>query len=83
MSATKSLLFQSDESRKQAENRVSCHRRLNDFVLKLAKEVIPGETSQAQKERVRGLQTKSNEARLNWKKGQSAKKASRKGGRDD
>ncbi len=47
-----SLLIQSDSSRKQAANRDTCYDKLYELLRELAKEVIPGETSQDQKEKV-------------------------------
>ena len=72
-----SLLIQSDESRKQSANKDTCHRRLVELVSEVFREVVPGETSRDQKEKVQGLQKRDNEARLRNKKMLSSKKASR------
>ena len=52
---TNSLLIQSDESRKQATNRDNCFQKLVELLLDTGKEVIPGETSAAQREKVKNL----------------------------
>lgn len=78
------LLFQSDESRKQQTNKETCYRHLNALIMDVYYETVPGETSPEQKEKVRKLQKADNEARLKMKKKHSSKKAGRqKGGRDD
>jgi peptidyl-tRNA hydrolase ICT1 len=79
----RSLLIQSDSSRKQAANRDACYEKLRELLVELAKKNIPGETSQIQKEKVQKLQRSDNEARLRSKKQHSSKKASRSNGRGD
>lgn len=49
------LVIQSEESRKQASNVESCFEKLYQLLRSSAEEVIPGETSQDQKERVHRL----------------------------
>jgi peptidyl-tRNA hydrolase ICT1 len=74
---SRSLLIQADDSRKQGTNREACYDKLHELLIQLAKESIPGETSEDQKEKVRRLQRSENEARLRSKKQHSGKKASR------
>ena len=50
-----SLVIQGDRSRKQAENAKECYGRLHDLVVEAARKKIRGETSQAQKEKVKAL----------------------------
>ena len=78
-----SLLIQSDDSRKQAANRDTCFRKLNELVLGVYNKTVPGETSDEQKQKVKKLQKAENEARLLLKKKISSKKASRQKGRGD
>lgn len=78
-----SILIQCDESRKQATNRDTCYRRLNELITEVFYDVVPGETSAEQKEKVRKLQKADNEARLKMKKMHSSKKAARGKGRGD
>lgn len=52
---SQALVIQSDESRQQAANVDSCYAKLNRLLVSSAKEVIPGETSQEQKDRVSKL----------------------------
>ncbi|RMD39716.1 hypothetical protein DV735_g5410, partial [Chaetothyriales sp. CBS 134920] len=75
-----SLLIQADDSRKQAANRDACYRRLTELVADVYRATVPGETSDAQKERVKGLKTQYNESRLQGKKFRSSKKAARSKG---
>lgn len=83
-SSSDSLLIQADDSRKQAANKDACYRRLTELVTDVYHETVPGETSQEQREKVKGLKTKYNEARLKNKKIASSKKAARsKGGYSD
>jgi peptidyl-tRNA hydrolase ICT1 len=49
------LVIQSDEERKQSNNVESCFDKLYQLLQSSAKEVIPGETSQAQRNRVQKL----------------------------
>lgn len=46
------LIIQCDESRKQSENAQACLKRLYQIILATAHDVIPGETSDSQKNRV-------------------------------
>lgn len=80
---SQSLLIQADESRKQAANRDACYSKLHELLIELARDSIPGETSQNQKEKVKKLQRSENEARLRSKKQHSNKKASRSKGQGD
>ena len=80
---TNSLLIQADDSRKQNANKESCFRRLDDLLIEVYKALVPGETSQEQKEKVKTLQKMENEGRLKSKKMQSNKKASRSRKFDD
>lgn len=80
---TNSLLIQSDESRKQTANKDTCYRKLNDLVMQVYNNTVPGETSPEQKEKVKKLQRAENEARLLMKKKQSTKKQARQKGRGD
>ncbi|OKO96986.1 hypothetical protein PENSUB_10389 [Penicillium subrubescens] len=77
------LVIQSDESRQQATNVDLCYAKLNRLLVISAKEVIPGETSQEQKDRVSKLQRAQNEARLKEKKIHSSKKSNRRGSKYD
>jgi peptidyl-tRNA hydrolase ICT1 len=72
-----SLLIQSDESRKQSENKQNCFRRLSELIEEEFKKVVPAETSKSQAVKVKKLQRSENEARLRMKKQQSSKKAAR------
>ncbi|CAL5870222.1 uncharacterized protein PFLUO_LOCUS4457 [Penicillium psychrofluorescens] len=80
---SQSLVIQSDESRKQAANVDSCYDKLYELLQSMANEVIPGETSPEQKDRVQKLQRAQNEARIKDKKLHSSKKSSRRGKYDD
>ncbi|KAF2666704.1 hypothetical protein BT63DRAFT_316217 [Microthyrium microscopicum] len=50
-----SLIIQADGSRKQTDNSQDCLSRLHQHIIHLAQQVIPGETSDAQRERVKQL----------------------------
>lgn len=52
---SQTLVIQSDESRKQASNVDECYEKLYRLLESTAKEVIPGETSREQKDRVHKL----------------------------
>ncbi|KAJ6167022.1 hypothetical protein N7470_002469 [Penicillium chermesinum] len=52
---SQALVFQSDESRKQASNVDSCFEKLHQLLESTAKAVIPGDTSDQQRDRVRRL----------------------------
>ncbi|KAJ5891086.1 uncharacterized protein N7473_007314 [Penicillium subrubescens] len=80
---SQALVIQSDESRQQATNVDLCYAKLNRLLVISAKEVIPGETSQEQKDRVSKLQRAQNEARLKEKKIHSSKKSNRRGSKYD
>lgn len=71
------LLIQSDDSRKQAANKDNCWTKLAQEISRAGKEVIPGETSEEQKEKVKELQKWENEARIQSKRQHAGKKASR------
>lgn len=78
------LVIQADDSRKQGDNIQSCYAKLHDLIIQVGRDVVPGETSQAQSDRVVRLQKTENEARLRLKKRQSDKKSARRsGGRSD
>ncbi|KAJ5410748.1 uncharacterized protein N7487_005107 [Penicillium crustosum] len=80
---TQCLVIQSDEERKQSNNVESCYDKLYQLLQSSAKEVIPGETSQAQRNRVQKLQKAQNEGRIKDKKQHSDKKSSRRGSKYD
>ena len=75
-----SILIQADDSRKQAANKDACYRRLTELVTDVYRATVPGETSQEQKDKVKELKVKYNEGRLQSKKMNSSKKASRSQG---
>lgn len=50
-----SLVIQADDSRKQADNAHHCFVKLNAVIKESAEKVVPGETSDEQKRRVRNL----------------------------
>lgn len=52
---SQSLVIQSEESRKQTANVESCYEKLHQLLKSTAKEAIPGETSQEQRDRVHKL----------------------------
>ena len=52
---SQTLVIQSDESRQQSANVEACYEKLNQLLISSAKEMIPGETSQAQRDRVTKL----------------------------
>lgn len=76
---TNTLLIQCDESRKQAVNKQTCYQRLNELIMDVYHKVVPGETSEDQKEKVKELKKVENESRLRMKKHHSSKKAARRG----
>ncbi|KAF9889177.1 hypothetical protein FE257_007666 [Aspergillus nanangensis] len=80
---TQTLVIQSEESRKQADNVDSCFDKLHQLLKTMAAEVIPGETSEAQKDRVQKLKKAENESRIKLKKLHSNKKSSRRGTKYD
>ncbi|KAJ5692983.1 hypothetical protein N7462_002406 [Penicillium macrosclerotiorum] len=80
---SQTLVIQSDESRQQSINVDSCYTKLYQLLVRSAKEVIPGETSKEQKDRVHNLQRAQNEARLKDKKFHSSKKSNRRGNKYD
>lgn len=80
---TSSLVIQADDSRKAQANKDLCFRKLTELVVDVYKKTIPGETTDAQKEKVKKLQKAENEARLKTKKILSNKKQSRSKGNDD
>ncbi|RAL10883.1 peptidyl-tRNA hydrolase domain protein [Aspergillus homomorphus CBS 101889] len=80
---TRSLVIQSEESRKRTENVESCYDKLHQLIKRTGMDAIPGETSQEQKDRVHKLQKAANESRIKTKKFLSSKKSSRRGSRDD
>jgi peptidyl-tRNA hydrolase ICT1 len=72
-----SLLIQSDVSRKQAQNKDTCFRKLHELLVEIGRQTVPGETSEDQNARVKVLKRVENEARLRSKKQASNKKSSR------
>ena len=52
---TRTLVIQSEETRRQASNVETCFDKLHQLLRGSAREVIPGETSQDQKDRVQKL----------------------------
>ncbi|PLB40851.1 peptidyl-tRNA hydrolase domain protein [Aspergillus candidus] len=80
---SESLVIQSQESRKQTSNVDACYDKLYQLLRTTADDAIPGETSQAQKDRVAKLKKAENETRLKTKKFLSSKKASRRGRSDE
>lgn len=83
--ATKSgdLMIQSDDSRKQADNANACFRKLHEFILAAGREVVPGETSEEQREKVENLQKAEAAGRRRLKERQSQKKSARRGSKGD
>ncbi|KAJ6260444.1 hypothetical protein Dda_4670 [Drechslerella dactyloides] len=75
------VVISSDSTRSQATNVDDCYQKLYDAIV--SSTTIPGETSDAQKERVKKLSQSYNEKRLKEKRKASNKKASRKGGFGD
>jgi len=49
------LTIQSDDSRKQSDNTHSCFAKLHDMIVEAGRDSVPGETSAAQKARVKSL----------------------------
>ncbi|BCS22585.1 peptidyl-tRNA hydrolase domain protein [Aspergillus puulaauensis] len=80
---THSLVIQSEESRKQPANVDACYEKLHQLLMTTAKDIVPGETSPEQRERVKKLEKAGKEARIKAKKMHSSKKSSRRGSRDD
>ncbi|KAE8148180.1 hypothetical protein BDV25DRAFT_21236 [Aspergillus avenaceus] len=80
---TQSLVIQSEESRKQAANVESCYEKLHLLLKNTAADLIPGETTQEQKDRVQKLKKAENEARIKSKKLHSSKKSNRRGSKSD
>ncbi|KAI4749802.1 hypothetical protein E4T44_15002 [Aureobasidium sp. EXF-8845] len=82
-SAKDDLVIQADDSRKQNENVHRCFIKLHEMIVQVGREVVPGETSAEQMERVKklcGRQKAENEGRLKMKKKHSDKKSARRGG---
>jgi peptidyl-tRNA hydrolase ICT1 len=76
-------LIQSEESRKQAQNKNACFRKLHELLVEVGRQTVPGETSADQNARVKLLKRTENEARLRAKKQASSKKSSRSKSVDD
>ena len=49
------ILIQSDDSRKQADNANDAFKKLNQMIAELGANLVPGETSNAQRQRVANL----------------------------
>lgn len=77
------LLIQADDSRKQSTNKDACWSKLCMEISRAGVDVVPGETSEEQKEKVKELQRLEKEARIQSKKHHAGKKASRSKGRLD
>ncbi|KZF21918.1 peptidyl-tRNA hydrolase domain-containing protein [Xylona heveae TC161] len=73
-----SLIIQADDTRSQAKNANQCFGRLHELILQAARNTIPGETSDEQRERVKGLKQAEKEAKMRMKKGRSDKKSARR-----
>ena len=54
-SAKDDLVIQADDSRKQNENVHRCFIKLHEMIVQAGREVVPGETSAEQTERVKRL----------------------------
>ncbi|EEA20758.1 hypothetical protein TMatcc_000747 [Talaromyces marneffei ATCC 18224] len=80
---TDALVIQSDEARKQSANVESCYEKLYRVVEESARNVIPGEPSVEQRDRVRDLKKAETEARIKTKKMHSAKKSNRRNSKYD
>jgi peptidyl-tRNA hydrolase ICT1 len=53
--SSNSIVIQADESRKQSDNSRQCLLRLHSLIRDIARTAIPGETSEAQKDKVKKL----------------------------
>jgi peptidyl-tRNA hydrolase ICT1 len=80
---TASLLIQSDDSRRQTQNKDTCFRKLHELLVEIGRQTVPGETSEGQTARVKMLKRAENEGRLRAKKLASNKKSSRSKSLDD
>ncbi|KAL2826967.1 hypothetical protein BDW59DRAFT_59000 [Aspergillus cavernicola] len=80
---THSLVIQSEELRKQTANVDACYEKLHQLLKTTAKDLIPGETSAEQRDRVHKLKKAANESRIKEKKLHSSRKSSRRGSNDD
>jgi peptidyl-tRNA hydrolase ICT1 len=49
------LVIQADDSRKQADNAQLCFARLHQLITEIGEEIVPGETSDEQKKKVKNL----------------------------
>ncbi|OQO01563.1 hypothetical protein B0A48_12599 [Cryoendolithus antarcticus] len=83
--STGDLVISSDASRKQADNVENCYRKLYQLVEGIGRDVVPGETSVEQREKVVRLQKAEAVGRRKMKEFQGKKKAARRGaqGGDD
>ncbi|KAL4958192.1 hypothetical protein BDW69DRAFT_179795 [Aspergillus filifer] len=82
-SRSNSLVIQSEDSRKQAENVEACYAKLHKLLESSTTSVVPGETTPEKRERVKKLEKSGNEARIKDKKMHSSKKSMRRGRRDE
>jgi len=73
-----SIVIHADESRRQHDNSHKCVLRLHSLICDIARGAIPGETSEAQKEKVKKLQAAYQKHRLQEKKRHSIKKGLRR-----
>ncbi|OQO08154.1 hypothetical protein B0A48_06948 [Cryoendolithus antarcticus] len=78
--ASGDLVISSDASRKQADNVENCYRKLYQLVEGVGRDVVPGETSVEQREKVVRLQKAEAVGRRKLKEFQGKKKAARRGG---
>jgi peptidyl-tRNA hydrolase ICT1 len=73
-----SILISSQISRTASQNLQIALEQLHDTIIKAGRSVIVGETSQGQKEKVKGLERAEKARRRGEKDRRSAKKSSRK-----
>ena len=52
---SQSLVIQGDSSRNRNDNVEECYKKLHDFIIAAGRATVRGETSQAQREKVKGL----------------------------
>ena len=52
---SQSLILQADSSRNRNDNVEECYKKLHDLIFAAGRATVRGETSQAQKEKVKGL----------------------------
>ena len=74
------IVIQADDSRKQNDNVNACYRKLQELIAEAGREAVPGETSAAQVEKVKGLEKADKARTRRMKEFQSKKKSARRGG---